>query len=474
MATQRKHVGGRIKKLHKAMPMLRSAVNPLLTGKVKDWHEEFAYSTGLQAFIYGFPYIYNAQIRHKWVTQPRDPTFIPYAAVNEFWHASRLMDASYRDGGCPNNDTLYSIAWLDLGPEPIILSHPEMGDRYFTFELIGIDSNNIDYIGRRTTGSKPGNFAIVGPGWTGDLPTDVESVAASPNPWALIIGRTLVEDDSDVSTVRELQEHYRLTPLSQWGLERPVRSERRDVLEPIEPEKDPLGPFKTLNAMLEENPPPDHHDVVLGQFALVGIGPGLDVEAQPDAVKRGLIRAEVLGMALLKEQFLSGDWATIVNGWRYPPPEIGRYGDDFLLRAADQSLAGIACNDPAEGVYLVTFTDAEGNTFDGDGSYQLHFDADGMPPVDSFWSLAMYGPDLNLVANPIDRYSIGDRTAGLETDPDGGLTIYLQAGTPGAGKEANWLPCPATDEWFVILRMYLPRPEVIDAKWECPPVERQQ
>ncbi len=173
------------------------------------------YSIGLQAFIYGFPYIYNAQIRHKWVTQPRDPTFIPYAAVNEFWHASRLMDASYRDGGCPNNDTLYSIAWLDLGPEPLVLSHPDMGDRYFTFELIGIDSNNIDYVGQRTTGSKPGNFAIVGPGWTGDLPTDVEaSVAPSPSPWALIIGRTLVEDGADVSAVRELQEHYRLTPLS--------------------------------------------------------------------------------------------------------------------------------------------------------------------------------------------------------------------------------------------------------------------
>ena len=245
------------------------------------------------------------------------------------------------------------------------------------------------------------------------------------------------------------------------------------MLEPIEPEKDPLGPFKTLNAMLEENPPPEHHDVVLRQFAVIGIGPGLDVEAQPEAVKQGLIRAEVLGMALLKEQFLSGDWATIVNGWRYPHPEIGRYGDDFLLRAADQSLAGIACNDPAEGVYLVTFTDAKDEKFEGKGRYQLHFDADAMPPVDSFWSLGMYGPDLNLVANPIDRFSIGDRTAGLETDPDGGLTIYLQADSPGEGREANWLPCPDTDGWFLILRMYLPRPEVIEAKWECPPIERQ-
>jgi len=473
MTSERKHLGGRLKKLHKAMPVLKSAVSPLLTGKVEDWHGEYAYSIGLQAFIYGFPYIYNAQIRHKWVTDARDPNFIPYAAVNEFWHASRLMDATYRDGGCPNNDTLYSIAWVDLGPEPVVLSHPDMGERYFTFELIGIDSNNIDYVGQRTTGSKAGSFAVVGPGWDGELPADVNgSIARSANPWALIIGRTLVNGDADVATVRGLQEQYLLTPLSQWGQEKPARSQRRDVLEPIGPEKDPLGPFKTLNAMLEENPPPDHHDVVLEQFALVGIGPGLDIDEQPEAVKQGLMRAEAVGMALLKQQFLSGDWATIINGWRYPPPEIGRYGDNFLLRAADQSLAGIACNDPAEGVYLVAFTDADGHTFDKDGRYQLHFAADAMPPVDSFWSLGMYGPDLNLVSNPIDRYSIGDRTAGLDLDSDGGLTIYLQAESPSEGAD-NWLPSPATDGWFVILRLYLPRPEVIEATWQCPPVVRQ-
>ena len=221
MGADRKHVGSRIKKLHKAAPMLKSAVHPLLTGKVEDWHGEFAYSVGLQAFIYGFPYIYNAQIRHKWVTEERDPAFTPYAAVNEFWHASRLMDASYRDGGCPNNDTLYSIAWLDVGPEPIVLSHPDMGERYFTFELIGIDSNNIDYVGQRTTGSKPGNFLIAGPSWNkAGLPSDVDgSIARAQSDWVLIIGRTLVDGDADVAIVKELQDEYRLTPLSQWGQE---------------------------------------------------------------------------------------------------------------------------------------------------------------------------------------------------------------------------------------------------------------
>ncbi|HYB88833.1 MAG TPA: DUF1254 domain-containing protein [Streptosporangiaceae bacterium] len=463
----------RARKLAKARPMLKSAVRPLLSGKVEDWHGEYAYSLGLQAFIYGFPYIYNAQLRHKWVTEPANPAFVPYAAVNEFWHASHLIDASYRDGGCPSNDTLYSIAWVDVGAEPVILSHPDMGERYFTFELTGIASDNFGYVGQRATGPKAGSFAIVGPGWTGDLPADVDaSLAPAPSPWILILGRTLVDDEADAATVHKLQEQYTLTPLSRWGNHDAGRTERRDVLKPAGPEQDPLGPFKTLNAMLEENAPPAHHELVLNQFAQIGIGAGLDVEAQPEAVKQGLIRAEVLGMALLKQQFLSGDWATIINGWRYPPPAIGRYGDDFLLRAADQSLAGIACNDPAEAVYLVNFTDGQNRKFEGGSRYELHFAAGGLPPANSFWSLTMYGSDLNLVANPIGRYSIRDTASGLKKDPDGGLTIYLQAETPGKEKEANWLPCPSGGEWFVILRMYLPRPEVIKAEWECPPIEQ--
>jgi hypothetical protein len=463
----------RVQELLKGAPMLASAIRPLLTGKVDDWHSEYAYTTGLQAFVYGFPYVYNAQLRHKWVTEASDPTFTPYAAVNEFWHATRLTDATYRDGGCPNNDTLYSIAWLDLSKEPVILSHPDMGERYFTFELIGIDSDNFGYVGQRTTGAKAGSFAIVGPNWDGELPEDVDqSLAHSRTPWILIFGRTLVDDEDDAARVHELQAQYRLTPLSVWGEEDATVPARRDVLEPIKPQQDPLGPFKTLNAMLEENPPPARHDVVLKQFARIGIGPGLDLEAQPDAVKQGLIRAELIGMALLKEQFISGDWATIVNGWRYPPSETGRYGDDFLLRAADQSLAGITTNDPAEAVYLLNFTDSEGRKLSGDSRYQLHFAADDKPPANSFWSLALYGTDMNLVANPANRYSIGDRTAGLKTDADGGLTIRLQAESPGGDEEANWLPCPSDGEWFLVLRIYLPRPEVIEARWECPPIER--
>ena len=264
----------RARKLNMAAPMLRQAVTPLLTGRV-DWKAEYAYTAGVQAFIYGFPYIYNAQIRHDWVTNPRDPDVVPYAAVNHFWHAARLLDATYRDGGCPNNDTLYSLAWLDLSEEPVILSHPDMGERYFTFELMGFTSDNFDYVGQRTTGTDAGRLRHRRTGLAGDAADGrpdrralADTVGARPRPHPR-------RRPDDLPNARALQQQYRLTPLSQLGeAEGRGRPTRRDVYAPSSRAEDPLGPWKTLNAMLAENPPPAHHALVLDQFARIGIGPG--------------------------------------------------------------------------------------------------------------------------------------------------------------------------------------------------------
>ena len=437
-----------------------------------DWQEEYAYAIGMSALIYGFPYVYGAQTRHKWVTQPQDPEHVPYAAVNHFWHAPGVLDATYQDGGCPNNDTMYSVAWVDLSSEPVILSHPDLGDRYFSFELASMSSDNFDYVGQRTTGSEPGHFLIAGPGWHGDVPEGVTATLPSPTPWMLCLGRTLVDGADDVAAVRAIQAQYTLTPLSLWGNSGATVPERRDVLEPIDGSTDPLGPWKTLNRVLAENPPPEHHEVLLRQFAGIGVGPGLDPDEQPDSVKKGLGRAFSTGVQLLSTQFLSGEWATVVNGWRYPPGNEGRAGDDFLLRAADQSLAGIVANDPAEAVYLVNMTDSSGAAFSSDGRYELQFTGQDLPPVDAFWSLTMYKADMNLVPNPANRYSIGDRTPDVTRDADGGMTIYIQNEPPDDARKPNWLPCPDGGTWFVILRMYRPHDEVLSATWKCPGIRK--
>lgn len=465
-------VMARARKLPQAAPMLRQAIEPILTGHVENWQAEYAYATGVQAFVYGFPYLYYAQLRHEWVTHPRDPDAVPYAAVGHFWHARHPVDATYRDGGSPSNDTLYSVSWLDLSSGPVVLSHPDMGNRYFSFQIVAFTSDTVDYVGQRTTGSRAGHFAIVGPDWHGDLPAAVRATQPSPTPWVLVLGRTAVDGPDDAAAATKLQEGFQLAPLDSWDKPHASEPERRDVYAPTPPETDPLGPWRTLNAMLEENPPPAHHAALLQQFRTIGVGPGCDVDAQPDPVKQGLTRAAMVAMALIRRQFASGDWATTVDGWRYPPPEIGRFGDDFLRRAADQCLAGIAANEPAEAVYLIDFTDADGKPL-ADGHYHLHFPPGALPPVDAFWSLTAYtAEDMNLIPNPAQRYSVGDRTPGLRRDPDGGLSIYLQPSAPEEPGALNWLPTSAEHPWFAILRLYRPHPDVATGGWRCPPIRR--
>ncbi len=442
---------------------------------VFDWRAEYAYSLALQAFVYGFPYVYNAFTRYKWTNMPQDPKHVPYSAVNQFWHAQEVIDATYRDGGCPNNDTAYSVAWIDVSNEPIILTIPEISDdRYWTMEMFCFTSDNFAYVGKRY-GTKAGDYAIAGPGWEGDLPPGVTRVSPdSPTPWFCILGRTVVNGVEDLPNVHAIQAGYKLTPLGYWGMPQDQIPFTRDVYKPplsLVGSDDPLGAWKTLNAMLAENPPPAHHAILLKQFAEIGVGPGLDVEQQPTVVKEALQRAAAKGMLLLRQQFMSGVWATIVNGWRYPPADEGRLGDKFLMRSADQSLVGVTANDPEEAVYLVNLTDDHNEPLTGAHKYELTFPAGMTPPVDAFWSLTVYGTDYNFVPNPINRFSIGDRTPGVKQNEDGSTTFYFQAESPGADKESNWLPT-GTDAWFPILRLYMPHPQVVNATWECPALKR--
>lgn len=439
-----------------------------------DWRETYAYAQGMQAYVFGFPYIYLPSLRWDWVTQPKPPGSItPYAPVNHFYNVKALANASYRGGGSPNQDTLYSIAWVDVRKEPVILSHPDMGERYFTFEIASIDSDNFAYVGKRTTGGKAGSFAIAGPGWKGTLPDGVTALPHSPTPWVLIFGRTLVDGEADVPNVNALQDQFSLVPLSYWGRKGATLPASRDVWKPWDPKTDPLAEWKTMNRALTENPPSAALAPLLQQFATFGIGPNQDVEKMDDATKRGLARAAVDGRKLLNDVIRSGDLGRQVNHWNIPPAQMGRAGQsyDFLLRAALQCLGGIIANDPAEAVYFNTARDGSGAALDGAKHYTIHFAPGEIPKTHAFWSLTLYDPTYNFTPNPINRYSIGNRTQGLKMDADGGLTIYIQSTPPASDKEANWLPSTKDGPFILILRTYMPGKAIVDQQWSPPPVE---
>jgi hypothetical protein len=212
------------------------------------WRENYAYTIGAQAYIFGFPYVNLSLIRWSWVTQEPKPgphhDQTPYAAINHFFHFRNLTDATYRGGGGPNNDTLYSPAWVDVSVEPVILSHPDLTDRFFIFQMAGIDGDNFAAVGTRATGSKSGSFAIIGPQWKGELPPGVTALARSPCNSVFILGRTLVNGPADVATVNQLQDQYTLTPLSYWQRQGVKLPEKHEVWQPFSAKVDPLADWR--------------------------------------------------------------------------------------------------------------------------------------------------------------------------------------------------------------------------------------
>lgn len=446
-----------------------------------DWRESYAYHLGVEAYIYSFPWVYLTALRWLWVGKPKPPGYTDFdMPFNNWYHSRDLITSAYQSGGSPNNDTLYSMTWLDLKKEPVILSHPDMGDRYFTFEVASMTSDNFAYIGKRTTGGKAGSYLLAGPGWKGDLPDGVQMPAqsdgtklmnlpaTSPTNNGLVFGRTAVLGKADVKAVNALQDQYRLTPLSLWGKKDAELPAGRDTWKPYDGKTDPLADWKTINRCMAENPPLVQNALMMTQFKAIGIGPGLDVETMDDATKKGLARAAKKGHEIVSAASQSGIGKNI-NGWSFTPNTMGSagYSGDFLTRGAIQCLAGIIANDPEEAVYPLTRIDTDGALLTGANKYTMTFAPGDLPKVHAFWSLTLYDANHNLVANAINRYAISSNIGGYESAKDGRLTLYLQHDSPGKDKESNWLPTPK-DGFSLAFRTYLPASEIVEQTWQIP------
>ena len=456
------------------MTVLATGSSPTLAQDTNDWKYEFAYTLGVQAYLYGFPWINNAQYRWEWVTQaPTLDNDHPYAALNKFSHAATLKDASYQGGGDPNTDTLYSTAWLNLTTEPVILSVPAI-DRYYTFEIAGFDSDNFAYVGTRTTGTNAGNYLIAGPNWTNNCPADVTPLPNSRTPYVLIFGRTLTYGEDDLTNVHAIQAQYKLTSLSDWGTTN-VPPDDRNVWAPYSTNID-LAVWKTMNRAMTENPPnvPSQQGLV-DYFAQIGVGPGKDVDQMDAPTKAGLRAAAIEGWRMINQYPTNPPSSYFVtNGWVYGPPDNGRAGqtNDFMTRAAAQSFLGILCNDSVEAVYLQRGRDDSGYLLSGASTYTMTFPSNGLPDVGAFWSMTIYGDDNNLVSNSINRYKVGTYpTDLLATNADGTLTIYLQNASPTADKMSNWLPAPAGG-FHLVMRLYEPGSNIVNQTWGPPPILR--
>lgn len=427
--------------------------------------EKIAYVIGTEAVFYGMgPVLMRIGIESQADADKRYDN--AQAPINQMGHARRLYGPADKFVVTANNDTLYSFAALNLSDEPVVLTVPDTNGRYYIMQILDAYSRAIEDVGIGTLGAKGGTFAIVGPHWKGVLPPEMIALR-SPTSQAYIIGRTGVDNEEDLPAAHAVQDQYRLTLLSNYGKPfQKVELAHRDASAKPEFPKG-LDFFATLDKAMRENPLPEDAPIT-EQFKRIGVGTDtpFDASTLSEATKRGLTQALQDGLAAV--QRTAADSGSKVNGWNMEF-KGGLYGNDFLLRAAIDSKQ-LGLNKAIRALYPNRYVDSEDKPLNGKNAYTFRFD--GKVPVRAFWSLTMYdAKNLYMVENPINRYSIGDRTKGVKTAADGSLTIYMQATNPGPDKESNWLPTPDGD-FFIQLRLYEPREQVLNGSYKIPQVNR--
>jgi hypothetical protein len=434
-----------------------------------------------EAYVYGFPMVFDLEQVDRFTREGMGS--LQAVPFNTFSHAADLAGPADTFVSV-NNDTIYSIAQLDLTGGPVLLTVPDTAERYYVMQFVDAWTDNFAYVGLRATGTGAGRFLITPPGWSGDVPEGATRISA-PTAVASIIGRWACAGPDDVPAVRALQQATSLQPVGAasaplTGLPAPDGGVGPDLLF-----------FEKLRVWMRAFPPAPADVRYQRKFAPLGLLQDTTPFASPgDELARALTAGAKAGRDRI-EYATEHSAGLAQNGWQLTY-HIFDYNLDFfevgtidssewklkdresarLVRAA-AAQAGLWGNHGYEAAYAMAWNDGDGDALDGTRPYTMRFDA--TPPVDAFWSITMYDlPNFFLADNPIDRYSIGDRTPRLHVDDDGSLTLYLQPDRPSdPAAAANWLPTP-NGRFRPVLRMYQPRPEVFDGTFTIPPITKAQ
>jgi len=436
---------------------------------------EEAYQIGMEAYVYLYPLITMDVTRRQMINV--EPGKKPgYGPMNAFSHIPAYPTAEFKVVVRPNFDTLYSLCWLDLTKEPMVVSAPDTNGRYYLLPMLDMWTDAFAVPGKRTSGTGAGNWAVVPPGWKGTLPAGVDMIQ-SPTSYVWIIGRTQTNGPADYEAVHKVQAGYRITPLSQWGkTPTPVPFKADPGVDMKTPSLDQVNhmsakAYFTYGAELMKLNPPHFTDwSTLARIKRIGIEPGksFDWDKMDPAVQESMTKAATSALKVMYAKIPTV--AKVVDGWQMNTDTMGVYGNYYLKRAM-VAMVGLGANQPDDAVYPLNIADGDGNPLRGENNYILHFDKEKLPPADAFWSLTMYDADGFQVANSINRFAIGDRDE-LTFNADGSLDLHIQHKSPGLEKESNWLPSPEKGVLGITLRLYAPRAVVLTGEWTPPPVEK--
>ena len=414
-----------------------------------------------QGFIFGLPIVMNYGIMYEFAIDRSSSQF--KAPFNQLKNDPNVF--TYKDTAVvtPNSDTPYSMGWLDLRAEPIVLSVPAVDPkRYYSVQLCDGNTYNYGYIGTRATGSEAGDYMVVGPDWKGATPPGIKKVFQSSTQLSIVIFRTQLFNPGDIDNVKKVQAGYKMQPLSTYQKQPMTTAAAAIDFPKIDKELVKTNFFEYLDFALQFASPQENEKEIRAQLAKIGVGPGKTFNFKDLPLEQKLEVGLGMKEGEKKVEEAVAKTGKTINGWQVSamPGDNAHYNGDWLKRAV-AAKAGIYGNDPAEATYPLTRVDVDGQTLDGSKhNYTLTFPPGQEPPVNAFWSLTMYdGKSQLLIENPINRYLINSpMLPNMKKNADGSLTLYIQNKSPGADKESNWLPAP-NDTIYLVMRLYWPKTE---------------
>lgn len=425
-----------------------------------------------EAYVYGYPMVQAYLTMYAFSINKGNPQY--KGPFNEPLSFARVFTPADSAFVTPNSDTPYTFLSLDLRTEPIVLHTPVVEkDRYWVFQMMDLYTFNFDYLGTRTTGNQGGTFLVVGPRWKGDIPPGITRVLRPETEFINVVGRTQLFNSADLDKVKAIQAQYKAQPLSAFlGKPAPPQAPAIEWPKPVLPNqiRTSLQFFNVMNFLLQFCPTVPSEAALRTRFATIGVSAGktIDFESLSPEMKSAFGSGMADGQKEIdaRRAASAGDMSNFFGTRAF-------LHNDYVARATGAQM-GIGANSKQEALYPLYEKDAEGQVLDGSKAhYTLRFPPGHFPPVNAFWSLTMYDlPQQLLVKNPIDRYLINSpMLPQLKHDSDGGLTLYIQADSPGKEKEANWLPAPKAP-FMLAMRYYLPKPELINGSWKSPVIVR--
>jgi hypothetical protein len=421
------------------------------------------------AYIFAFPLNYYYRTIYSQIADPKSKR-----SLGGFgrWRHDGLPGPADKETTMPNLDTPYSWAWVDVRSEPWVLVQPAAdGDRFYSSVWGDLFAHIIDYPGSTIDGQKGGTYLLAPTSWKGEVPQGINRVIRGETTILGTLTRTAVFGTQDVPNMEKVQQGYRLMPLSAY-LNQLAPAAAPMPAWPVWNEASMSNAefFRLTNFLMQFVVPNEIDRPMHEQMAKLGIGPNGGYD--PAKFSPEILAAINKGITEGHKQIVDGAATATDSSKFYGNREF--LGTRYLDRAVGIEVGGIFPNVPTQAFYGQWTKDARGEVMDGSASkYTFTFPKGQMPPVRFFWSLTMYDIKTRLLANnPINRYSIGDRTEGLTRDADGGLTIYVQKDSPGKDKEGNWLPAP-NGPMSIISRMYGPDQRILDGSYKFPDPVRQ-